>query len=62
MTKLVLIPNSCFIQYNTPFEKHVENSQQVYSFRPESLVLSQFQMNFTIFQVKLVSITIHENI
>ena len=51
LTKLVLIVNSCFIQYNALIVKYVIVAQNINSFFQKWLVFSQFQTNLFMFEV-----------
>ena len=51
LTKVDLIMNRCFIQYNAAPTKHVKVAQKITSFFQVCLVISQIQINFIIFEV-----------
>ena len=54
--------NSCLIQYNAPLVEYVNVAQEINSFCQMWLVFFYFQINFNIFQVEIVSVTVHDNI
>ena len=62
LDRVCLIMNSCFIQYNAPLVEYVNLAQEIDSFCQNWLVLCQFRINFIIFEVYFVSVTVHDKI
>ena len=62
MTKAVLLRNSCFFQYNAPPGNDVNAAQKISSFCQEHLLFYQLPINFIIFELQIVSVTVHDNI
>ena len=60
--KITLVINSCFIQYNAPLKETVIVTQKIYSFRQEFYVFSHFQLQFSVSDVCIVSVTLNYNI
>ena len=60
--EFVLIMNSCFIQYNAPLVEYVNVTQEVNSFYQKWLVFCHFKINFIIFGVYTIPVTVHDNI
>ena len=54
--------NSSFMQYGDTLEKYVKKAQKVNSFCPERLVMCLFHINFLIFEVKAVPVSVYNNI
>ena len=61
LTKLVLIMNSCFIQYNAPLQKQANVVPMEKFVLQERLVISQLQINFINFEVQIISVPVHDN-
>ena len=62
LMKFTLNMNSCFIQHNAPPNEYPIATQQIYSFRKELFIFSQFQLHFNVFDVCIVSLTVNYNI
>ena len=54
--------NSSFIQYNAPLVEYVDKAQEIKFFWHKWLVFCHFQINFIIFEVQKVSVTVQDNI
>ena len=54
--------NSYFAQYKASLEKNVIVIQKINSFCQELLVLCHLQINFILFELQSVSVTLHDNI
>ena len=61
LTEFVLIMTSFFIQYNAPLVEYVNVVHEINSFCQKWLIFCQFQINFIIFELKIVSLTVHDN-
>ena len=57
---VVLIMDSCFIQYNAQLIKYVNVAQKINLFCQEQRVFCQLQVNFIFFEVQFISVTVHE--
>ena len=62
LTEFVLIMNNSYIQYKALLVEYAKVAQKINSFRQKCLVFCQFQINFNIFEVRTVSVTVHDNI
>ena len=51
-----------FIQYKVTLVEYVNVAQEINLFSQKWLVLCHFQINFIIFEVKTVSVMLHDNI
>ena len=54
--------NSCFIQYNSPLVVNVNVAQEVNALSKNLFVLSQLQINFSVLEIRVVSIAVHDNV
>ena len=61
LTEFILPLNSCFLQYIAPVEKYVNVTHYKKWFSQECLVFCQLQINFKIFEVQIVSVTVYDN-
>ena len=62
LTEFVLSMNSFFVRYNPPLVEYVNVAHWINSFCEKWRVFCQFQINFIIFEVLTVSVTLHDNI
>ena len=62
LMKSTLNMNSCLIHYNAPLEEHVNVTQWIYSFGKKLFIFRQFQLNFSVCDVCIVSVTVNYNI
>ena len=54
--------NSWFIQYNASLVEIVNVAQEVNTLGKKLLVFSQLQIHFSIFEIRAVSIAVHNNV
>ena len=59
---LVLIMNSCFIQYNAPLLENVNEAHEVKAISKELFVFSQLQINFSILEIRVVPIAVYDRV
>ena len=62
LTALVLIINSCFIQYNAPLVENVNVAQEANAPRKKLFEFSQLYIHFSIVELRVFSIAIYDNV
>ena len=62
LDKSCFIMNSCFIQYISPLVKNVNVARKINTFCQEWLVFCKLWIHLNVFEVEIVSVTVHDNI
>ena len=62
LTEVVLIINSCFIQYNARLVENVKKAQEVNALSKKLFVFSQLYIHFSILEIRVVSIAVNDNV